>query len=150
MLILSCFSPGCCLHAWDRSILHPPPCFYFPEGFCFLGLLRLLNSHRPVLFFFGITQLSPVFSFDAIEKRFAEGVPVSIYQGTTPPLFAMWSNMMYDFHVPTSSALRVSSSRFSLTATSGHPSCPSGLRISKGPQAFLQVSYLQGTMIVNF
>ena len=31
-------------------------------------------------------DLSPVFSFDALKQRLAEGVPVSIYQGRAPPL----------------------------------------------------------------
>ena len=53
---------------------------------------------------------------------------------------------MCDFHVPTSSARSVNSSGLSLTVTSGYPF---GLRNLKGSQAFVQVSYLKGTMIVN-
>ena len=61
----------------------------------------------------------------------------------------MWSTLVYDFHVPTSSARSVNSSGLSLTVTSGYPSESSSLRPSKISQALVQVSYLKGTMVVN-
>ena len=56
---------------------------------------------------------------------------------------------MYHFHVPTSSARSVNSSALSLTVTSGYTPDPFGPSFFKGSQAFVQVSYFQGTMIVN-
>ena len=58
----------------------------FSRGFCFLGLLPLLDPDSPARFFVNIKKLSPVFSLDAFLQRLTEGVPVHIHQGRTPPL----------------------------------------------------------------
>ena len=42
--------------------------------------------------------------------------------------FSVWSTMIYDFHVPTSSTRSVNSSGLSLTVTSGQPSDSFGVR----------------------
>ena len=66
----------------------------------------------------------PVLSFDVFFKCLAESVPVWIYQEHHFS-FAMWSKLVHDLQVPTSSVLSVNSSRLFLTSTSGCPSCPS-------------------------
>ena len=60
MLIESCFSPGCCLHALDRSVLLSRilGCLHFPESFCFLDLLWFLQPHSPAHFFVRIILLT--------------------------------------------------------------------------------------------
>ena len=63
--------------------------------------------------------------------------------------FAMWSTLMHDFQVPVSSALSVNSSGLSLTGSSGYPFFSYRPSYLKGPQAFPQLSYFKGTMIVN-
>ena len=105
--------------------------FIFQRAFAFWTSCGCFTTHSPAHFFVGVVKLSPVFSFDAFVQRLTGGVPVIISQERTPPLlflsFSMWSTLMYDFHVHTSSARSVNSSRFSLTVTSGQPSDPFGL-----------------------
>ena len=60
--------------------------FHFPERLCFLGLLWLLNPHRPARSFVRIKKLFPIFACDALMQRLAEGVPVCIHQRRIPPL----------------------------------------------------------------
>ena len=61
----------------------------------------------------------------------------------------MWSTLMYDFHVPTSSARSVNwalpDSHLWISLSSFRPSYLK----KKGSQTFAQVSYFYGTMIVN-
>ena len=59
----------------------------------------------------------------------------------------MWSTLIYDFHVPTSSAQSVNSSGLSLTITSGYPSDPFGFRTFKCLQALVQVSHVKSTRV---
>ena len=103
---------------------------HFPEGFCFLGLLWLLKPPLTAL----LISLYASFHF----PQFFPSMPLhnawqKVYQSAStkggPRLsYAMWSTLMHDFQVPTSSALSVNSSGLSLTGTSGNPSSPFGLR----------------------
>ena len=56
-------------------------CFHGPQGFCLLGLLKLLYTHSPTHYLVGVKHFFPVFSFDAFVQRLTEGIPVSINQG---------------------------------------------------------------------
>ena len=59
-------------------------CFHGPQGFCLLGLLRLLYTHSPTHYLVGVIHFFPIFSFDAFVQHLAEGIPVSINQGRAP------------------------------------------------------------------
>ena len=94
-------------------------CLHFPKGFCFLGLLWLLHTHCPAHFCRRQTTLSSLFlqcpGTTPDRRRTNHDLP-----GEGPHLsFSMWSTLMYDFHVPTSSARSVNSSGLFLTVTSG-------------------------------
>ena len=54
------------------------------------------------------------------------------------------------FNVPTSSALNVNSSEFSLTVTPGHPSGTFGFRTLKCPHALVHLSNLKGARSLSF
>ena len=119
---------------------------HLPVGFCFLGLLWLLNTHSPAHFFVSIKK-----ALTSLFLRCLETTPdrrcASQHQPREDLSFAMWSTMMYHFHVPFS-ARSVNSSGLSLTVFFGILLILSAF-VLKGSQASLRCPTSNGTMIVN-
>ena len=66
--------------SWIKEILSTVSCrLHFPKGFRFLAFVWLLNSHCPTHFFSVIVQVLPFA---------AKGLPISVYQGRSPPVLS--------------------------------------------------------------
>ena len=129
MLILSCFSPGRCLRALEYSSPASLPAFIFQRASAFWASCGFFTPPpcsypcRPHTFLPSLPLRGPYTTLG--RRRAIQHLPGE------DPTSLFGSTLMYDFHVPTSSARSVSSSGASFLS----------FRSSylKGPQAFPQV-----------